>query len=313
MDKQTTLAFILIGVVLVAWLYLNAPDPNEQQNLNNFPDSTIVQQKPVVEQPKVVEPIKQKQEVPVAFASEVEQAEKIITLETDLAIIELTSKGGKLRKIYLKNYKTWYVDKIPEDGSFFDKHVQLINQKEGGDFNIIFVSKNGDYVNTGALDFSSSFNNYYKKIEGNETFSITYAYENKDGHGIKKTFLFNANNYAMDVDVELINLNNTISSYRYDVVWSNGLNFVEINSVDEARYSSASAFSGDEQVEIDASSVGDKVNKDINGLVDWVGVKNKYFTVIFSAENPSSEGGAYLMVSIFYTLNMAKEKIIVPA
>ena len=28
MDKQSTIAFILIGVILVFWLYLNAPDPN---------------------------------------------------------------------------------------------------------------------------------------------------------------------------------------------------------------------------------------------------------------------------------------------
>lgn len=293
MDKQTTVAFILIGVVLVAWLYLNAPDPSEQNKLNTFPDSTIVQQKPVVEEPALVEPTLKTKEVPAAFASEVKQPESIITLETDLSIIELTSKGGKLKKIYLKNYKTWYVSKIPEDGSFYDKHVQLINQKDGGDLNIIFVSKNGDYVNTGDLDFKSSYKNYYKKIEGDESFSITYSYENKEGNGIKKTFVFNANKYALDFAVELINLNNTISSYRYDVVWANGINFVEVNSVDEARYSSASAYSGDEQVEIDASSVGEKINKDINGLVDWVGLKNKYFTVIFSALHPSPDGGAY--------------------
>ena len=27
MDKQTTLAFVLIGVVLVVWLYMTAPEP----------------------------------------------------------------------------------------------------------------------------------------------------------------------------------------------------------------------------------------------------------------------------------------------
>ena len=31
MDKQTTLAFVLIGAVLVVWLFLNAPEPTEQQ------------------------------------------------------------------------------------------------------------------------------------------------------------------------------------------------------------------------------------------------------------------------------------------
>ena len=31
MDKNTTIAFVLIGAVLVVWLFLNAPEPTEQQ------------------------------------------------------------------------------------------------------------------------------------------------------------------------------------------------------------------------------------------------------------------------------------------
>ncbi len=31
MDKQSTIAFILIGVILVLWLYLNSPQPTVNQ------------------------------------------------------------------------------------------------------------------------------------------------------------------------------------------------------------------------------------------------------------------------------------------
>ena len=31
MDKQTTIAFILIGAILVLWLYISSPDPKLQQ------------------------------------------------------------------------------------------------------------------------------------------------------------------------------------------------------------------------------------------------------------------------------------------
>ena len=30
MDKQTTIAFVLIGIILVVWLYYSAPDPQVQ-------------------------------------------------------------------------------------------------------------------------------------------------------------------------------------------------------------------------------------------------------------------------------------------
>ncbi|MDP2038419.1 MAG: YidC/Oxa1 family insertase periplasmic-domain containing protein, partial [Ignavibacteria bacterium] len=88
-------------------------------------------------------------------------------------------------------------------------------------------------------------------------------------------------------------MDDVISSYRYDVEWSNGLNFLEENSVDEATHANASAFSGDEQVMIDASTVGEKVEKDINGTVDWVATRNKYFAMILAPNAPSNEGGAY--------------------
>ena len=83
-------------------------------------------------------------------------------------------------------------------------------------------------------------------------------------------------------------MDDIISSYRYDVEWSTGLNFVEENSVDEANYSNAAAFSGDEKVVIDASSVGEQVEKVLNGKIDWIGVRNKS-TPFFNLSLPSWE------------------------
>ena len=87
-------------------------------------------------------------------------------------------------------------------------------------------------------------------------------------------------------------MDDIISGYRYDVVWSNGLNFVEGNSVDEANNSHASAFSADDQLIIKAKQ-GEKITKDLNGQVDWVSIRSKYFAMILAPSNSSSEGGAY--------------------
>ena len=298
MDKQTTLAFVLIGIILVVWLYINAPEPQEQ--LPQTADSTIVKETPkeVVPEskPEIKEPETKKQETKTSkvFQTDENKKERIITVDTDLAKIEFTSKGGKIRKYYLKDYQTWYAPKLPEDASFYDQHVQLVNQQDDGDFNIIFVSKNGEYVNTGDLDFEPSVNNYKYTVTGDDVFTLAYTFTDANGRAIKKTFNIKGNNYASNIEIELINMNDLISSYRYDVVWSTGINFVEENSEDEARYSNASAYSGDELVELDASSEGEKLNKDINGSIDWVGVKNKYFAIIFSPDEKNADGGAYL-------------------
>lgn len=298
MDKQTTAAFILIGVILVVWLYINAPDPQVTKPLKSVDstqiDNTSSLEKPVEKKKNIFDNNSYSQKIKNSEnLSSSDAKEKIITIETDLVKLELTSKGARIRKYYLKKYNTWYQDKYDES-DFYNTHVQLINNKDGGDFNLVFVTKEGKLVNTAVADFNSDANNYYYKISGNETVSINYEFTLAGDQKIKKNFKFYGDNYQSDIDVELVNLNNIISSYRYDVVWSNGINFVEHNSVDEANYANASAFTGGEQVIIDAPGDGEIEKKDFNGKVDWVGVKNKYFAAIIAPIKPSEDGGALI-------------------
>ncbi|MFC2139378.1 membrane protein insertase YidC [Bacteroidota bacterium] len=297
MEKQTTLAFILIGIILVVWLYMNAPDPQ------TFPpqetDSTLVDKeltKPA-DRP-LQDQIKQSDSEEPAGQGEFQKPfsdipERIITVENDLAKIELTSKGGRIRKYYLKEYQTWYYRDLPDDADFYKKHVQLVNQKDGGDFNIIYVTNEGQLVNTAYLDFETDAYNYYYRVEGDDSLSIAYTYTDENNRSITKNFIFYGDDYESKVDIELVNMNEVISSYRYDVAWTQGINFVEENSVDEARYSNALAYASEETFDIDASSVDEEETRDMNGMIDWIGIKNKYFAVIIAPEKPNNDGGAY--------------------
>jgi YidC/Oxa1 family membrane protein insertase len=288
MDRQTTLAFLLIGAVLFTWLYLNSPnqEPSKKKEL-----PTAQQKDTTKDQQSIVKEIPQNQEVsPFGPAT---QPEKIITIETELTRIELTNKGARIRRIFFKKFNTWYYSKT-KDTTFYKKNVQLVNTtKNGGDFNIIFVTKEGKLVNSSLLDFNTKLSNSYYKLGEKDSIAIEYVFMAENKKAIKKYFVFYGDNYASKVDIILENMEETISSYKYDVVWQNGLNFVEENSVDEANHSNASAFAGEEHVVVDASRAGEKVTKDINGKIDWVAVRNKYFAMILAPLNPSSESGAY--------------------
>lgn len=293
MDKQTSIAFVLIGIILVVWLYFNSPTP-QQQPIKKKNDTTAVQHKDsAATKPTAIvkeEPKLQEDNSPFGTSN---KEEKIITIENDVAKLELTTKGAKIRRFFLKKYRTWY-HKDLKDTNFFNQHVQLVNtSKNGGDFNILFVTKDGKLVNTSSLDFNSTATNYYYKISGKDSLAIDFTFATDNGKAIKKNFVFRGNDYASRVDIELDNMEDVISSYRYDVVWSNGINFVEENSVDEANHANASAYTADEQVVIDATKPGEKINKDINGKVDWVAVRDKYFAMILAPQSPNSEGGAY--------------------
>ncbi len=107
MDKQTTLAFILMGVILVVWLYFNSPEPQPQ--VANQPDTTLVKTKtdeaketneistkaPVKTAQEESVKIDDANELPTLFG-QTEKEGQIITIETDLVKLEMTSKGGKI-------------------------------------------------------------------------------------------------------------------------------------------------------------------------------------------------------------------------
>jgi YidC/Oxa1 family membrane protein insertase len=111
---------------------------------------------------------------------------------------------------------------------------------------------------------------------------------------IKKIFTFYGNKYNTLSNIQLIGLNNIISNNAYDIVWQSGIRFVEENSVDEANFSNASVYYGEEQVIIDASDVGETVEEDFTGKVDWLGIRNKYFAAIIAPQDPSGVDGAYI-------------------
>jgi len=293
MDKQTTIAFVLIGFILILWLFLNNPEP---QPVKQSTDSTLVKQQ-VPDTTKKEKQVVSKTETQKDTSSfgkvfhPADAKEKIITIENSLVKIEFNSVGAKIKRLFLKNYKTWYANSEKEN--FYKNHVQLINPADSGDFNLMFITKDGKLVNTLHAEFTVETIKPYYKLEEKDSLLISFSLQiGKDGY-IKKNYIIKGNDYALKCDVEMVNMDKYISNYRYDVIWANGINFVERNSVDEANYSNASAFSGGEQAIVKAPS-NEKINKEFNGKVDWLGIRNKYFAVLIAPQKPVDEGGAYI-------------------
>ncbi|MBZ0179385.1 MAG: membrane protein insertase YidC [Melioribacteraceae bacterium] len=296
MDRNTTVAFVLIGLILVVWLYINSPEP-QPQTPKSASDTTLVQDD-VPSAAVDTQSAKIKEEVPPAIdsllISDSDKEERIITVENDDVVLELTTKGARIKKYFLKEYKMWYAINDNGEGDFYKNHVQLVNySKEGGDLNIVFVTKTGQLLNTSKLDFTTDADDFKYTVPAGDSLELAFEYKMPEDRIIRKIFKFYGSNFVSKLDIELLNFNDFISSYRYDVIWANGINFVEKNSVDESTYSNASAYTGDEQVVVDASSAGEKVSKDLNGRIDWISLRNKYFGIIISPDNPDTDGGAY--------------------
>lgn len=294
MDKQTTIAFILIGAILVLWLYISAPDPKQQpkqidqtsqnkDSVQKFSRDSIIQSEPITEEIKIEN----------ISLNDAKIAEEYLVIETQLARFELSNKGANFRKIYLSKFKNWYSANKNGKTNFSD-YVQLIDYKKGGSYDISFVSTEGRGINTKEITFTADKPGGTYKISKNDSLIVNYSFELEPGKTLTKSYTFYGSMYEVKSKITFSGFNNIISNNSYDLVWSNGIRSVEKNSVDEANYSNASVYYGDEQVIVDASTVGEKEVKEFRGRVDWLTVRNKYFAAVIIPDDPQRVEGAYI-------------------
>lgn len=304
MDKNTTIAFILIGTILVVWLYLNSPEQPITQDKNPKSKTTVLDDSTKPKQEKVIvekKPTPQKNIISTkesnVYGKHFEYYNKEgeeISIENDLVKIIFSTKGGNITRYYLKKFNNWYSVGAKKNENIESTKVQLINYKDGGSLNLSFISEDGKKINTGNLLFSNEGNKTTYTISGNDSLSISFVYKIDESHFIKKDFKFFGDKYNFNTNIKLAGMNGLISNNSYNLIWNNGLKFVEYNSVDEATYSDASVYSGGEKTSIDASTIGEIEDKEFNGNINWVNIRNKYFTTIIIPDDPTSVDGAYL-------------------
>jgi YidC/Oxa1 family membrane protein insertase len=283
MDRQSTIGFVLIFVVLVVWMWLNSP-VQRPKPVDQTAKSTQLKDTVKVNLPKPTEP-KEKQETnPYGkyFSDRAKGTEKVIYIETDFYSAEVSTKGGVLKKWELKKFKTW------------DGHpVQLVDYTQNGDFAILLTTSDGRVVNTKDLYFDVQASSENVRIEGNFEFELNLTLPASNGGQLVKKMKFRNEEYGFETEIQLLNLNPVIANYQYEVTWEHGIRYAEKNSVDESGFAAAYAFAGSELTEIDAAKNDQKVQKEFSGAVDWVAARNKYFAVAIIPTGNISDG-AYL-------------------
>jgi len=282
MDRNATLGFVLIFMLLMLWMYMNSPKPAPVQEKAQ---QAIVKKdtaKPIAVRPKVEKEKNAPNSFGEYFASRTTGTERTITIETDLYVAEISSKGGLITKWELKKYKTW-------DG----RPVQLVSYEKRGDYSLLFTTSDGKLVDTQDLYFDASAPNKDVTLSGTEEFGITYTLPTSNGGKIIKRFTFKNGEYGFKSDIEFKDMGNVVSNFEYQIVWENGLRYAEYNSVDESSFAGAYLYSGKELSDVDATKPDEPVQKDISGVVDWVGMRTKYFCLAM-IPTPGSSDGAFL-------------------
>ena len=221
MDKQSTLGFILIGVLLLGWMWLQAPSPPEVERIKVDTTAVVPPAVPQAKVQKAPEPVvtaprdTAAREWGTAFTGREKGEEKVFTVSSDLYTAHISTRGGVIRKWELKGYKSW--DGFP---------VQLVPLETGGDLSVLFTSSDGRLINTHDLFFAvegSSLQNI--TLNGSDSCTVAFALRANNGGQIVKRFTFHGDSYSFGVKFDFERMDSVISNFEYQIVWENGIRY----------------------------------------------------------------------------------------
>lgn len=291
MDKNTATGFALIFVLMLAWFYFTMPSEEElaqQQRERAIQDSLAwVEQnrqgtlpQPQTEEQGTTPALTENGSAETAppqglFAEASNQEESKIMVETPLYRVEFTNKGAGPSSFLLNQYNTW-------DGY----RVQLISDTSRSVYNIGFLSTENYYVETQAFNFTPLTTEGKIVLGENDTREIAYELALEDGRRLQISYQLSGDSYEIKADVRFVGLRDYVIGHAIDFGWTTPLNFTERDQSQDALETAAYVYSGGELEKFKVDKPG-RQEQAINGAINWVATKTKFFTQIIKPVSPT--------------------------
>ncbi|NNC84306.1 MAG: membrane protein insertase YidC, partial [Flavobacteriales bacterium] len=292
MDRNSATGLFLIGLVVLGYMWYVSPSEEEIQRQRAIQDSIQAAQEQVelpdqVESPTPITPEEIQPETQTVteddslvkslaqqeklarfglFAPSSEGSDDEFRVETDLYIATFQSKGGQIKSLELKEYKTY--DQAP-----------LILFDEEAELEYIFQLHSGQLISTSDLYFSPQ-DLPRSTLEDGSTTLIMRASSSDPSKYVDISYDLTAGSYEVDVAVDLVGMADVVDLKRNDIV----LNWEMVAQVKEKSKEREMERSGifyrykDEQREY--LSEGKEDEEELEAKVNWVAFKQNFFSVV---------------------------------
>ena len=264
MDRQSLLAFLLIGIIIVFYpWYMSLVSPVDVSTSDEY----VVEQKAsldIEETPK--------QQKTQSIGNNNSSPLQTINVKTNLYDLTISNKsGGSLMSYSLYSFS---------DHS--DKLVNLIDELNSNNLLLSFISVDGDKVslNHNWSPLSSSRTISVDKGQKSLTYSTRYQ-----GQTIEKKLTFYPDSYNIDIDVLFKQPSKFISRNQYNLGWSGGLPPTEKNISNDYQFFEGFASLGGEHMGAKPKK-GKLTEEGQKGSTLWSAIKTKYFISAIVPNDP---------------------------
>jgi YidC/Oxa1 family membrane protein insertase len=242
MDRSTIVGLILILLLFAVWQTVIAPSPEELEAQQRYQDSIAALNEAAMEPATVDEQAFTSTELEVmndstmqvrfgdqfgAFATAAAGTEEEVVVENDLMKVTLSTKGGNIRQVELKEYA-----KIIEDEEKKEVKLPLYlleDKKNRFEYVLPVNGVSGEGIRTSDLYFTPT-------IEGK---TITMRAQAAGGGYFEQKYTLTDGTYLMDYDLRFEGLNNVLANKDGQVMlhWENYLDKIEKNAQYESNQS----------------------------------------------------------------------------
>ena len=291
MDRNSIIGVVLIIVVLIGFALFNQPSQEELQAAKHKQDSIALAQKKAHDHLKIKQDstflvqadtlstdslndsLKEDnlKQLYGDFAPAANGEEKTVTLENNLLKLKISSKGGKISYVQLKDYKTW------------DGKPLVLNNGDSSVFSFNFFSDNR-VVRTNDLYWTLPSENV--NVSANDSGAVSVKLEAGEGRYVEYVYSLKDNDYRVGLKINFVNLNQMVAANAgyIELDWKQKLLQQERSHKNESAVSTAYYRFTDEEVDHLSETKDDAT--ELKTKVEWVGFKQQYFSSVLIADKP---------------------------
>jgi len=286
MDKNTVLGFILIGIVLVIFTWINRPNPEQLEAQRRMQDSIAKvelakQLEAQKAEKKSVAPndslqtmsdsdkVAKLQNTYGVFAPAMTGNDSTIILENEVIKMSLSNKGGRIESVSLKKYDD------------FRGHPVTLFDKDNSTFDFTLVTAGNRVINTSDL--------YFTPIKSADGKSLTMRLNAGEGSYLDFIYTLNPGDYMVKFSMKGTGMNGILSpgTTSFDLLWQSKIPQQEKGRKFEDRYATVYyKFVADN---VENLSETRNSSKKLSNRLNWVAYKDMYFSSVLITDGEGFE------------------------
>ncbi len=295
MDRNSVIGLVIIGGILIGWMFFTKPSAQEQARVRHLQDSVVqfdslqkvkLALKTSTSKSTANKSISSAADLTITLSDSAKSAlehsaygdfinaskgeNKIITIENEVMKVNVSAKGGRIASVQLKNYKR------------YDGTPLILFDADSSTQNISFTAYNKPF-STDSLYFTPDAESF--SVSGTSSKSLSMRlYAGSKGKYIEYIYSITGNEYMMGCRINTAGMQDIIANTSSDLKfnWQMRTPMQEQNKQTQQR---ASTVYYNNVEDIDKISEGTEEKKSFDTKVKWVAFKQQFFTSVIIADN----------------------------